>query len=62
MRQELKAQPKSHHSASRGSKDRELSSRWQRAAELLLAEGDVAAFSKAVELAFFYDAKFATMA
>ena len=39
------------------SKDRELSSRWQRAAELLLAEADVAAFSKAVELALFYDAK-----
>jgi len=30
--------------------------RWQRAAELLLAEADVAAFSKAVELALFYDA------
>ena len=28
-----------------------------RAAELLLAEADVAAFSKAVELALFYDAK-----
>jgi hypothetical protein len=30
---------------------------WQRAAELLLAETDVAALSKAVELALFYDAK-----
>jgi hypothetical protein len=29
----------------------------QRAAELLLEEADVAAFSKAVELALFYDAK-----
>jgi hypothetical protein len=32
------------------SKDRELRSQWQRAAELLLAEADVAAFSKAVDL------------
>jgi hypothetical protein len=39
------------------SKDRELRSQWQRAAELLLAEADVTAFSKAVELALFYDAK-----
>jgi hypothetical protein len=39
------------------SKDRERSSRWQRAAELLLGEADVAALSKAVELALFYDAK-----
>jgi transposase-like protein len=39
------------------SKDRERSSRWQRAAELLLAEAGVAAFSKQVELALFYDAK-----
>jgi hypothetical protein len=39
------------------SKDRERSSRWQRAAELLLAEADVGALSKAVELALFYDAK-----
>jgi hypothetical protein len=37
------------------SKDRERNARWQRAAELLLAEADVAAF-KAVELALFYDA------
>jgi hypothetical protein len=29
----------------------------QRAAELLLAEADVAALSKAVELALFFDAK-----
>jgi len=38
-------------------KDRELSPRWQRAAELLLAEADVGALSKAVELALFDDAK-----
>ena len=37
------------------SKDRERSSRWQRAADLLLAEADVGALSKAVGL--FYDAK-----
>ena len=39
------------------SKDRELRAQWQRAAELLLGEADVGAFSKAVELALFYDAK-----
>ena len=39
------------------SKDRELSPRWQRAAELLLGEADVADFSRQVELALFYDAK-----
>jgi hypothetical protein len=39
------------------SKSRELRSQWQRAAELLLGEADVAAVSKAVELALFYDAK-----
>jgi tripartite-type tricarboxylate transporter receptor subunit TctC len=39
------------------SKDREQNARWQRAAELLLARADVAAFSKQVELALFYDAK-----
>ena len=39
------------------SKDRERNSRWQRAAELWLAEADVAAFSKQVELALFYDGK-----
>ena len=38
------------------SKDRERNARWQRAAELLLAEADVTAFSKAVELTLFYDA------
>jgi hypothetical protein len=38
-------------------KRRETSAQWQRAAELLLAQADVAAFSKAVELALFYDAK-----
>jgi hypothetical protein len=38
-------------------KRRELCPRWQRACELLLAEADVAALSKAVELALFYDAK-----
>jgi hypothetical protein len=39
------------------SEDREDRSQWQRAAELLLAKADVAALSKAVELALFYDAK-----
>ena len=38
-------------------KDRELSARWQRAAELLLAGADVADFSKQVELALFMEAK-----
>jgi hypothetical protein len=38
-------------------KARELRTQWQRACELLLAEADVAALSKAVELALFYDAK-----
>ena len=38
-------------------KRRETSARWQGAAELLLAEDDVGAFSKQVELAPFYDAK-----
>jgi hypothetical protein len=39
------------------SKDREHRAQWQRAAELLLDGADVGAFSKAVELALFYDAK-----
>jgi hypothetical protein len=39
------------------SKNREHRAQWQRAAELLLDEADVAAFTKAVELALFYDAK-----
>jgi hypothetical protein len=39
------------------SKQCETRTQWQRAAELLLAQADVAAFSKAVELALFYDAK-----
>jgi hypothetical protein len=38
-------------------KSRELRSQWQHAAELLLGEADIGAFSKAVELALFYDAK-----
>ena len=38
-------------------KRRETTAQWQRAAELLLDGGDVAAFSKAVELALFFDAK-----
>jgi hypothetical protein len=38
------------------SKGREVRAQWQRAAELLLAEAPVADFSKAVELALFYDA------
>ena len=37
--------------------DRGRRTQWQRAAGLLLAEADVAEFSKAVELALFYDAK-----
>ena len=39
------------------SKDRERRTQWQRAAELLLAEADVGALSRAVELALFYDPK-----
>ena|SRR5262249_6483084 len=39
------------------SKDRERNARWQRAAELLLDGATVAAFSAALELALFYDAK-----
>jgi hypothetical protein len=39
------------------SKDRELRAQWQHAAELLLAEADVADFSKQIELALFYDGK-----
>ena len=38
-------------------KGRETTAQWQRAAKLLLGEADVADFSKAVELALFYDAK-----
>jgi len=38
-------------------KRRETSAQWQRAAELLLGGADVAAFSKAVEVALFFDAK-----
>jgi hypothetical protein len=39
----------------------ETSAQWQRAAELLLTEADVADFSKQVELALFYDAKLDVM-
>jgi len=39
------------------SHDREDRAQWQRARELLLAEGGVEAFSRQVELALFYDAK-----
>jgi hypothetical protein len=39
------------------SKARELRSQWQRAAELLLEEADVAGLSRQIELALFYDAK-----
>jgi len=35
----------------------ETTAQWQRAAELLLAQADVAAFRKQAELALFYDAK-----
>jgi hypothetical protein len=40
-----------------GSQDREHRTQWQRACELLLAETDVEAFSRQVEVALFYDAK-----
>jgi hypothetical protein len=36
-------------------KDRELRSQWQRACALLLAEADVGALGKQVELALVYD-------
>ena len=39
------------------SKDRERRTQWQHAAELLLAQADVADFSKQVELALFFDVK-----
>jgi hypothetical protein len=39
------------------SKARELRSQWQHAAKLLLGEADVAAFSRQIDLAPFYDAK-----
>ena len=39
------------------SKDRERRAQWQRAAELLLAQADVAELTRAVDLALFYDAK-----
>jgi hypothetical protein len=38
-------------------KDREHRTQWQPAAELLLEESDVAAFSKQVELVLFMEAK-----
>jgi hypothetical protein len=38
-------------------KRRETTAQWQHAAELLLAQADVADFSKQIELALFYDAK-----
>jgi hypothetical protein len=39
------------------SRDRERSARWQRAAELLLAEADIGVLTKQVELALFFEAK-----
>jgi hypothetical protein len=39
------------------SKDREHRIQWQRTCELLLAEADVEALSRQVELALFYDTK-----
>jgi hypothetical protein len=39
------------------SKDRGLRAQWQRAAELLLGEADVAGLSRQIELALFCDAK-----
>ena len=38
-------------------KRRETAAQWQRAAELLLAQADVAEVKRAVDLALFYDAK-----
>jgi len=38
-------------------KKRELRSQWQGACKLILAEADVVAVSRALELALFYDAK-----
>ena len=38
-------------------KRRETAAQWQRAAELLLAQVDVAQVTRAVDLALFYDAK-----
>ena len=38
-------------------KRRETTARWQHAAELLLAQADVAELTRAVDLALFYDAK-----
>jgi hypothetical protein len=37
--------------------DREHRAQWQRAAELLLGEADVANLSRQIELALFHDAK-----
>ena len=39
------------------SADREHRRQWQRAAELLLSETDVAALTRQIELALFYEAK-----
>ena len=39
------------------SNDRELSARWQRAAQLLLAEAHIALLSKQIALALFYEGK-----
>jgi hypothetical protein len=38
---------------------RQMTPRWQRAAQLLLAEADVGAFSNQVQLALFFDGKLA---
>jgi len=38
-------------------KRRETTAQWQRAAELLLAQADIAELTPAVDLALFYDAK-----
>ena len=43
------------------SEDREMRQQWQRACELLLAEADVGALSKQIELALFYDGRLATL-
>jgi hypothetical protein len=39
------------------SEDREMRQQWQRACELLLAEADVGALSKQIELALFYNGR-----
>src|SRR5262249_13219136 len=49
--------PVSPSPTSAHSSDRERSTRWQRAAQLLLAKADVGAVSRQLELALLYDGK-----